>query len=944
MSRIQLYVKDTTGETYLLQLKDDSPVKMNLSVAELNPFTPSSYFSQTFRVPGQGSNAKFFKDVYSVNGSTFNPAQAAQSWILTDGFLFSVGNLNLNAVYVNEEYSTIEYEVFFLGDTSDFGSSLGELGMDTINATELNHPLTYANVTTSWGATAGATAGLKDGNVLYPLCEWGYTYGASGPDQNFPEQSSVSVNFSRSFTRGITGGLELNQLKPAVRVKWLWDQIFSEAGFTYNSEFLNSDLFDSLYFVSDSIARARVPIPAGLVKATGRQIQVFTGQTVTVPYANIVSGNESNAFDVGDHTWTCPVTGTYTIKVTSSGYFGKNAQGATASGYPQAAWIVRILSNGTQINSSTVSTTNDPNVFTWPYKSITINTLTTTFQQGDEVYVQLNQLSYGNSQAFFGDNTFEVTNGPNEVVVSSFFPPADTMKRIDFMKSITRMFNLVFEPSRDVQKSFTIEPWVNWIQTGTERNWSDLFDGSLDTTSSAVFLDQQRVLVFTTEEDADYQNQTYQDQYKRDYGYLQYDSGIKLIKGQQDIKVDFASTPLQSIPANNLSYPDWVVPTLARIQPGDPTEQKAGKVEPIQPVPRILFYNGLQPNPQPWYLNVLAGTGGTASAQNSYPLVSPYSSWPPDEFTTLNLTFQNKTPLWSPQSSYNGLPNDTLYSEYWEEYVDWLYDPYNRKVKATLRLDPYDINTVRFNDKIWIKDTWYFINKISNYPVGDVAKVELELIKLPPAAIPGPIPLAATGATGDNCVSVSFCNNNVYGSPLSTYIYVDCNGNLQSLSLEPQTCATLCSPYPNPRALPDGWSQIQNGECVDQVFVAQGQDVQVQLETAVAATGTFTTIALEASTGGTAGTYIPFQYITGEDDSSFSVLSNVPNGYGLKATLKKQGGVTGASIVEQDLLLKVNGATVANVVQVGTYAAITAQFPAGITGSTTYSIRGDFAY
>jgi hypothetical protein len=116
------------------------------------------------------------------------------------------------------------------------------------------------------------------------------------------------------------------------------------------------------------------------------------------------------------------------------------------------------------------------------------------------------------------------------------------------------------------------------------------------------------------------------------------------------------------------------------------------------------------------------------------------------------------------------------------------------------------------------------------------------------------------------------------------------------------------------------------------------------LETAVAATGTFTTIALEAATGGTAGTYIPFQYITGEDDSSFSVLSNVPNGYGLKATLKKQGGVTGASIVSQDLLLKVNGATVANVVQVGTYAAITAQFPAGITGGTTYLIRGDFTY
>jgi hypothetical protein len=141
MSKVQLYAVNNNDETVLLQLSDDSPIKMNLSVADINPFTPSSFYSQTFRLPGIGQNTKFFQDVYSVNGSSFNPAAAAQAWILSDGTLFSIGNLNIQAVYTNNRTGNIEYEVYFLGDTSDLATSIGEGGMNTIDASELNHSL-----------------------------------------------------------------------------------------------------------------------------------------------------------------------------------------------------------------------------------------------------------------------------------------------------------------------------------------------------------------------------------------------------------------------------------------------------------------------------------------------------------------------------------------------------------------------------------------------------------------------------------------------------------------------------------------------------------------------------------------------------------------------------------------------------------------------------------
>jgi hypothetical protein len=304
MSNVQLFAVNTAGETVLLQLSEASPMKLNLSVASLDAFSPTSYYSQTFRIPGQGTNGKFFEDVYSVNGYSFDASKAAQAWINNEGFLFSIGNLNLNSVYLNERTDKIEYEVYFLGDTSDFSASVGSAYMNSIDTTDLNHELTYANVVSSWGATAGATSGFKDGNVLYPLCEWGYTYDSN----NFPTQNTLSIGFAKgatglagaSFTLGPTAGLSLRQFKPAVRIKWLWDKIFSTAGYTYTSEVLESDLFDGLYMVSDSLAQPEQTELTALCKVSNNgRFSLNRGQTARILYPTTIS-NPSLSFDIAN--------------------------------------------------------------------------------------------------------------------------------------------------------------------------------------------------------------------------------------------------------------------------------------------------------------------------------------------------------------------------------------------------------------------------------------------------------------------------------------------------------------------------------------------------------------------------------------------------------------------------------------------------------------------
>ena len=933
--RTQLFARNTAGETVLLQLTDDYKIKMNLSIATLDPFTPTSYYSQTFRVPGQGGNGKFFEDVYSVNGTTFNAAIAAQAWIMTDGFLFSIGNLNLQAVYTNEKFGTIEYEVFFLGDTSDFIQSVGDSYMDSINTDDLNHDLTYTAVTTSWGATAGSTGGLKNGNVLYPLCEWGYNYDTA----NFPTNTTLSFGYPKgstgqrggSFTNGPTSSLELTQFKPAVRVKWLWDKIFEDAGYTYSSEFIDSDLFDRLYMVSDSQSRTEQGIQAGVCNIFAEAFQLFTGQIARVLYNNAVS-NPDGSYSTTASQWRAPATGTFSFRLKGYAAFGNRP-----AGYPQAAFRFHIYKNGVETFTTPVYLTPDTSLpgSSFPYPVFYDYAFSDSLTADDIIYVEIEAMAYGNSTVVYQNTQFLCEDAPDLVIVRSYFPPEGTVKRMDFIKGISTMFNFVFEPSRVSEKSFTIEPWVDWIQGGTERDWTKYIDGESEIQQIPAFLERERILFFNGTDDQDIQNVNYQDQFKKNYMYREYNSEIKVIKGMKEVSVPFAPTPLQSIPSKTTQYPNWVFPTFGKLQPGDPTTNQSGKVQPIQPKPRILFYNGVQSAPANWYLQQIP-LGITGAAQSTYPLVSEFSSFPPNAGTALNLTFRSKPQLWSPASTYTQQIGNDLFTVYWQDYSNWIYDPYTRIYRGKFRLDSYEMQSLKFNDKIWVKDSWYFVREVKDYPVGERAVVEVELIQVPPRVIPlldvpspGPYP-------GTSCRSVAICNNNSILTDPANYTYVDCQGNLQTVTISPQTCIPICALYPLPNALPASWSAIPTGNCVDNLPATGGAPITISVGATGNSFATNAQLVLLGSTGGTgASSFTEVQYYNISGTDSLNLLTYLPYGYYVKVESENRLGPV--PVVSQNLTTRVNGSIVGTTGATGTSKTLSLIFPAGLTAGNTYT-------
>lgn len=969
---VQLFAKNSAGETCLLQLGSFEPIKMTISIADQNPFSPASAYSQTFRIPGQGSNVAFFEDVYSVNGSSFNAAVAAEAWLLSDGFLFSVGNLTLQSVIRNEKYSMIEYEVYFLGDTSDFASSVGDEYMNQINTSDLDHSLTYDNVRTSWDAVGGTASGLKDGNVLYPLCEWGYTYDEQTPP--YPTLNTVSVGFPKGSTgaygqsfigTGSTGALLLEQLKPATRIKWIWDKIFEDAGFTYESEFLNSDLFDNIYMISDSIERSVQQIRAGLCEVGSRLQRPKPGQTIKFPFSQVFKDLD-NVFRADISTWVCPVTAGFleTYDFTIKG----NAQFFRGSGVPSGAFRFSLKVNGSVVATKPIRTT-DPPSGQYPNGGVDIFEffIVSNLVQGDEVTIELEVLSYSNPELYFYNTQFACTSAPSQVIVSSFFPSEGSLRKIDFIKGITKAFNLVWEPSRDSQKSFIIEPWVDWVQGGQNQDWTSYLDGSMDFVQIPTFLNRPRILKFTGDEDEDVQNEIFQQQYKQPWLYRQYNSNINIITGEEEIKIPFAGIPLQSMPVRPGTpggplNPEWPVPTLAKLQPGNPGQPNSGKLEPIRPKPRLVFYNGKIPVPdgRAWYLfNSVVPELAVGISQIEYPLVSEYFTGNVVNFPdnnpnySLALNFQSKPRPWrfsvyATESAgfplpENPLTEQDLYTTFWDEFVDWNYDPYNRKVTAYFRLDPKQIQQLKFNDKIWVKDSWYLVEKIYDYPVGDIASVKVDLIKCPTLALP----LITTSATGpipggEICSSVSLCYTANILDPETTYTYVDCFESLQSVTLSPNTCVSVCMLYPPVNALPSGWTAIPNGGCSGGTeYFEEGQDIELRMSATGASFGNNTRVTLLGSTG--AG-FVPLQYYNWDGTQFLTLTYNVPDNYDAQVRLEWATGFPGQPLVSEEVSLYVNGSQVATASASGIYTPLLVGFPSPITPGFVYGATAQIVY
>lgn len=174
-----------------------------------------------------------------------------------------------------------------------------------------------------------------------------------------------------------------------------------------------------------------------------------------------------------------------------------------------------------------------------------------------------------------------------------------------------------------------------------------------------------------------------------------------------------------------------------------PTYISSAAYQPVRTLPRIYFYNGLKSCEN--YFIQHYPLGSTASVDVAEEAAFPYFDYYDGVIPNANsnsLLFFNELP------AYGETPTNSLYTEYWDTYVELLYNPRTRLFKASAIIPLADYFEMELNDIVQWRGNYYHLRAINDYNLKDgVCKIELlgpvirdaiSGINPPPPIPPGP--------------------------------------------------------------------------------------------------------------------------------------------------------------------------------------------------------------
>jgi len=743
----------------VLDLYEDLPISVVIQELDVrNLDQRKSPFSRTFTVPATSNNSIVFEHYYEVNGIDFNPLTKIDCIVQYRGTDIFKGILRLQAVINNPTHT--DFEVYILGEVGDFASEIQNLNLRDLEYADLSHDLNYDNVTLSWEAKDNDTDGLLGGKILYPLINYGLFYQGTG--------TAATPTFTYTFGEDDSFDQSANSVlpeffKPAIRVRDVVDRIFDKTNYTVQSEFFDTDYFKSLYM--DTFVNGKLGIetasavtnqnifkvymrPAIIYDFTNKPVTGFrrlnfetTQPTGYDPLGNYNLGYKTTTFlDPPD-----PATNTNYFRVPFAGVYSWNFRfNFDGGGVPGSNVFFQIIARkSTDINQLTnpstafaatpvFSTLAAPNDFAVNYF------FTGSCVAGEYVrlVIEFNGGSQGSKLRLRGYNSGGITTnapqwdlyaGPNlvgsqEVDMKLGIPD---LNALDFIKALSSMFNLVIIQD-EVQKTINFTPF-NWYyaeETRTEKDWTKKLDLNSTYKIEPLSFDLSKEINLTYERGSEeYLNKLFEDDKDYVFGRYRFVSDYNLLMGTEDYKLPFAAVPTNSVPGAD----NFIIPVVYR--------DLNGQQSPYSNKPHIFFWVGnryayldeYKFTQGSWYLT----SGATPVEQTTYPCVSHLSSLDiqlPTLVSDLNFGstfdfFGNNNPIPLQYTPFN------LYNTFWEDYIEDNYSNETRRLTGKFYLKPLDIYETKLTDKIFIKDSFYRIEKINDGDLTEPKLTEVSLIK-----------------------------------------------------------------------------------------------------------------------------------------------------------------------------------------------------------------------
>lgn len=215
---VEIYIK-VSGEWHEIELFGNESINLTFNLEDLTSIQSRfANYSKEISIPGSKHNNNLFGHLYDLNSfENFTYAKQYDALVLSDSLPLFNGVMELQSIEFDEDERTI-YNILLL---SDFAGLKEEI--KNLNLNDLDLPLSN-NVNLDYVEDV-----LKD-NVN------------DGIDF-FPTRINERIA-SNSYA------IEFQHLEPAHHVKTIWDKIFNNNNVSYQSNFLNSNLFNSLYLMT----------------------------------------------------------------------------------------------------------------------------------------------------------------------------------------------------------------------------------------------------------------------------------------------------------------------------------------------------------------------------------------------------------------------------------------------------------------------------------------------------------------------------------------------------------------------------------------------------------------------------------------------------------------------------------------------------------------------
>ena len=739
------------GEWKLVDLYEDLPISVMIQETDITDLQGrKSPYSKQFSVPGTNNNNRVFEEYFEVNGTDFDPLVKIPGVVQYRGTDIFNGIVRLQSVVINDTY--MEYNVYIIGEVGDFISEIKDLTLQQLEYTDLLHERTYANITLSWEAKDNTTDGLLGGNIIYPMVNCGLPYGPSfsGGTNTFPDFSYTFNSASASSFSFSANSISAEYFKPAVRVYEVVKRVFGATSYSIESDFFETDYFKSIYMDTFQNGKLSVDVASAV---TNQNLFVSYGLNETKDYdglrtfplltsVNLPGGTDPLNNFLG-FNFRAPYTGNYSFNVR----FNYESQNIF-----QVRGDIRIVAKigDSPNNLNTIAFTSSWYKVGWrlsgglqggPVNEFFTLLLTPGkyvgifIEEGDTpLYVGFSSAQGYIITPFNSGGVvdpfvrWDLYNSPTlagtQIVDLKLGIP--NLRCDEFLKGLITMFNLVVvqdQPSRTI-KMVPYNEYYNEPDR-VERDWTQKLDLTSSYKVEPLSFDLPKEINYTYDKgDEEYLNKIFTDVNEFNYGRFKFVSSSNLLTGVQEYVIPFSPLPTSGVTGSS----NFIIPQTFR----DLNSQQAAYTSKAH----IFFWTGnrycytdsLKQTQGFWYF---LNDSNVPVRWTTYPCVSHMSSLDIyDSRFVSDLNFISTFDFYGNSNIYP-LQNTvySLYNSFWRDYLENNYSNETRRFIGRFWLYPLDLYETKLTDKIFVKDSFYRIEKINEGNLIEPTLTEVSLIK-----------------------------------------------------------------------------------------------------------------------------------------------------------------------------------------------------------------------